>query len=79
METNLRYANYAEYELVLILPMRNGNITPIAKANLQNQVLILPMRNGNTILSSTSSCVYVVLILPMRNGNIPFFTSFFAG
>ncbi len=35
--------------LVLILPMRNGNIREQKKVTKEEKVLILPMRNGNMI------------------------------
>ncbi len=58
--------------IVLILPMRNGNLGYEIAYSQDGIVLILPMRNGN-VLSLYSFCpLLFVLILPMRNGNCQF-------
>ena len=55
--------------VVLILPMRNGNLLKGNCKTTISTVLILPMRNGNVIISNSLLVVSIVLILPMRNGN----------
>jgi len=54
---------------VLILPMRNGNVTLFSVYHILIFVLILPMRNGNRPSSMIFKVLARVLILPMRNGN----------
>ena len=75
------YPTYEEWKLykrvkkykkmiVLILPMRNGNLVLFLYSFCPLLVLILPMRNGNlhTCTDFSIFCL-CVLILPMRNGN----------
>jgi len=56
--------------IVLILPMRNGNRYLQPLLWLATHVLILPMRNGNLYSNLIVITQFLVLILPMRNGNI---------
>ena len=51
METSKFYrAICKDHKLVLILPMRNGNLSRSKFFNIAASVLILPMRNGNRVL-----------------------------
>ena len=63
--------------MVLILPMRNGNIIRISGCSISIIVLILPMRNGNNIFVQKRGELFPVLILPMRNGNYASFINSF--
>ena len=61
-----------ENTLVLILPMRNGNLQfHFSFLFFLPSVLILPMRNGNSGKTWEDCWDANVLILPMRNGNTP--------
>ena len=62
------------YAIVLILPMRNGNLRKTEMRFWKKwKVLILPMRNGNSVsIIEHLVASSLVLILPMRNGNIKY-------
>ena len=56
--------------LVLTVPMRNGNLLDLKVHSLRNWVLTVPMRNGNIACTKTSLTLAAsVLTVPMRNGN----------
>ena len=58
-------------DMVLILPMRNGNFDYDVPIRYYILVLILPMRNGNSVsIFNFTISMKLVLILPMRNGNV---------
>ena len=61
---------YLYHFRVLILPMRDWNITLRIQKRGHQQVLILPMRDWNFKLAVGGICFFVVLILPMRDWNI---------
>jgi len=70
METCARLSSIICKSFVLILPMRNGNVSFLHCYLRYSSVLILPMRNGNRISYLDLRCRReLVLILPMRNGN----------
>mgnify|MGYP000911334041 CR=1 FL=1 len=56
-------------QLVLTVPMRNGNRDVFADYCAFSKVLTVPMRNGNAFASALALIVGLVLTVPMRNGN----------
>ena len=56
-------------DLVLTVPMRNGNLLELWKMLEIGFVLTVPMRNGNSFLTSSFKSFFKVLTVPMRNGN----------
>ena len=56
-------------DLVLSLPMRDGNRSAVRVRGLAHKVLSLPMRDGNKTWSVGRRSRTAVLSLPMRDGN----------
>ena len=58
------------YDLVLTVPMRNGNFKHNLSQSRRYPVLTVPMRNGNVrFMPPTTLVNLLVLTVPMRNGN----------
>ena len=71
METSNTPSISLNFDRVLTVPMRNGNIIPIfMKCFYTVHVLTVPMRNGNRSERNFSGKILFVLTVPMRNGNL---------
>jgi len=74
METIRNLTGVSSIDTVLILPMRNGNMSFVILCRNMLIVLILPMRNGNEGEEKDFEKEMSVLILPMRNGNFEIYS-----
>ena len=57
-------------QILLNLPLRNGNGTVSSGATIRMTLLNLPLRNGNWWATRSTGATRTLLNLPLRNGNI---------
>ncbi|EFC90513.1 hypothetical protein Dpep_0483 [Dethiosulfovibrio peptidovorans DSM 11002] len=61
---------FAGTDLLLDVPMRNGNEKVLTPTEFVILLLDVPMRNGNSISLRRSTSLCMLLDVPMRNGNV---------